>query len=108
MISIRLSLARLSNRSNDRAPRLCGSRNAKCNPYRFKSCSIFGIAKLAMGIRDRPISPGSPWQNGYAERLIGTMRRECLDRLLIFGESHLRQVLASYAAYYNQMCTHLA
>src|SRR5258707_335211 len=58
--------------------------------------------------RDRPISPGSPWQNGYAERLIGTERRECLDRLLIFGESHLRRVLASYAAYYNQARTHLA
>jgi transposase InsO family protein len=61
-----------------------------------------------MGIRDRPISPGSPWQNGYAERLIGTMRRECLDRVLIFGESHMRRVLASYAAYYNQARTHLA
>jgi transposase InsO family protein len=61
-----------------------------------------------MGIRDRPISPGSPWQNGYAERLIGTVRRECLDRLLILGESHLRRVLASYAVYYNQMRTHLA
>jgi transposase InsO family protein len=61
-----------------------------------------------MGIRDRPISPGSPWQNGYAERLIGTVRRECLDRLLIFSEPHLRRVLASYAAYYNQARTHLA
>jgi transposase InsO family protein len=54
------------------------------------------------------ISPGSPWQNGYAERLIGTVRRECLDRLLIFGESHLRRILASYTAYYNQARTHLA
>ena len=62
----------------------------------------------AMGIRDRPISPASPWQNGYAERLIGTVRRECLDRMLIFGESHLRRALASYAAYYNQARTHLA
>jgi integrase-like protein len=61
-----------------------------------------------MGIRDRPISPGSPWQNGIAERLIGTVRRECLDRILIFGESQLRRVLASYAAYYNQTRTHLA
>ena len=43
-----------------------------------------------------------------AERLIDTVRRECLDRLLIFGESHLRRVLASYAAYYNQASTHLA
>jgi transposase InsO family protein len=61
-----------------------------------------------MGIRDRPTSPGSPWQNGYAERLIGTVRRECLDRMLIFGDLHLRRVLASYAAYYNQARTRLA
>ena len=51
----------------------------------------------AMGIRDRPISPGSPWQNGCAERLIGTLRRECLDQILIFGEAHLRRVLSAYA-----------
>ena len=62
----------------------------------------------AMGIRDRPISPGSPWQNGYAERLIGTVHRECLDRMLIFGESHLGRILSAYAAYYNQTRTHLA
>ena len=62
----------------------------------------------AMGIRDRPTSPGSPWQNPYVERLIGTVRRECLDRMLIFGESHLRQILSFYAAYYNQVRTHLA
>jgi transposase InsO family protein len=61
-----------------------------------------------MGIRDRPISPGSLWQNPYVERLIGTVRRECLDRMLIFGESHLRQILSSYAAYYNQVRMHLA
>jgi transposase InsO family protein len=68
---------------------------------------VFTSRVRAMGIRDRPISPGSPWQNGYAERLIGTLRRECLDRMLIFGEAHLRRVLASYAAYYNQARTHL-
>ena len=62
----------------------------------------------AMGIRDRPISPGSPWQNGYAERLIGSIRRECLDRMLIFDEAHLRRILSAYAAYYNQVRTHLA
>ena len=61
-----------------------------------------------MGIRDRPISPGSPWQNGYAERLIGTVRRECLDRMLIFGEAHLRRILSLYAIYYNQSRTHLS
>jgi len=69
---------------------------------------IFTSRVRAMGIRDRPISPKSPWQNGIAERLIGTVRRECLDRILIFGELHLRRVLASYAAYYNQTRTHLA
>jgi transposase InsO family protein len=69
---------------------------------------IFTSRVRAMGIRDRPISPGSPWQNPYVERLIGTVRRECLDRMLIFGESHLRQILCSYAAYYNEVRTHLA
>jgi transposase InsO family protein len=69
---------------------------------------VFTSRVRAMGIRDRPISPGSPWQNGYAERLIGIVRRECLDRMLIFGESHLRRILSSYAAYYNQTRTHLA
>jgi transposase InsO family protein len=62
----------------------------------------------AMGIRDRPISPGLPWQNGYAERLIGTVRRECLDRMLIFGEAHLRRILTLYACYYNKTRTHLS
>ena len=42
----------------------------------------------AMGIRDKPISAGSPWQNGFAERLIGTIRRECVDHLVVFGEAH--------------------
>ena len=69
---------------------------------------VFTCRVRAMGIRDRPISPGSPWQNGIAERLIGILRRECLDRILIFGEAHLRRSLSSYAAYYNQARTHLA
>ena len=62
----------------------------------------------AMGIRDRPISPASPWQNGIAERLIGTLRRDCLDQLVICGEAHLRRILSAYVAYYNQARTHLA
>ena len=59
---------------------------------------VFANRVTAMGIRDRPISPGSPWQNGIAERLNGTLRRECVDRMLIFGESHLRRILSSYMA----------
>jgi transposase InsO family protein len=59
-------------------------------------------------IRDRPITPGSPWQNGIAERLIGTLYGECLDQLAIFGEVDLRRVLFAYAAYYNQTRPHLA
>jgi transposase InsO family protein len=62
----------------------------------------------AMGIRDRPISPRSPWQNPYAERLIGSLRRECLDHVLIVGERHLRRILALYSSYYNESRTHLA
>jgi transposase InsO family protein len=62
----------------------------------------------AMGIRDHPIAPRSPWQNGHAERLIGSIRRECLDHVVIFGEAHLRQVLKAYAAYYNRVRTHLS
>src|SRR5260221_1520427 len=61
-----------------------------------------------MGFRDRPISPRSPWQNPYAERLIGTLRRECLDHVLIVGEWHLRRMLASYSSCYNESRTHLA
>ncbi len=60
-----------------------------------------------MGIRDRPITPHSPWQNGYAERVIGSIRRECLDRVIILNEAHLRRVLRSYAPYYNADRTHL-
>jgi transposase InsO family protein len=62
----------------------------------------------AMGIRDHPIAPRAPWQNGHAERLIGSIRRECLDHIVIFGEGHLRQVLKAYAAYYNHVRTHLS
>ena len=62
----------------------------------------------AMGIRDRPISSASPWQNGIAERLIGTLRRDCLDQMVICGEAHLRRILSAYVAYYNQARTHLA
>jgi transposase InsO family protein len=61
-----------------------------------------------MGIRDHPIAPRSPWQNGHAERLLGSIRRECLDHIVILGEDHLRRVLEAYAAYYNHVRPHLA
>ena len=51
----------------------------------------------AMGIRDKPIAPGSPWQNGFAERLIGSIRRECADHVIALGEAHLRRILQTYA-----------
>ena len=60
----------------------------------------------AMGIRDHPIAPRSPWQNGHVERLIGSIRRESLDHLVVFGEAHLRDVLKNYASYYNQIRPH--
>src|SRR5471032_2679656 len=51
----------------------------------------------AMGIRDKPIAPASPWQNSFAERLIGSIRRECLDHIIVLGEQHLRRILKNYA-----------
>jgi Integrase core domain len=50
----------------------------------------------AMGIRDKPIAPASPWQNGFAERLIGSIRCECLEHIIVLGEAHLRRILKSY------------
>jgi len=59
----------------------------------------------AMGIRDMPIAPASPWQNGFAERLIGSIRRECVDHFIVLGEAHLRRILRAYAHYYNDVRT---
>ena len=62
---------------------------------------VFKRRVRAMGIRDRPTSPRSPWQNPYAERLIGTLRRDCLDHVVIFGARHLHRVLTAYSCYYT-------
>jgi transposase InsO family protein len=62
----------------------------------------------AMGIRDHPTAPRSPWQNGHAERLIGSIRRECLDHIVVFGDTHLRRILGAYTVYYNELRTHLS
>src|SRR6266511_2522422 len=67
--------------------------------------AIYGAAVArrlrAMGLRDKPIAPGSPGQNPYVERLIGTIRRECLDHMIVFGQAHLRLNLRKFAAYYT-------
>jgi transposase InsO family protein len=72
--------------------------------------SVFGAVVTrrlcAMGIRDKPIAPASPWQNAFAERLIGSIRRECVDHLIVLGERHLRRILRRYADYYNEVRTH--
>jgi hypothetical protein len=59
----------------------------------------------AMGIRDKPIAPASPWQNAFAERLIGSIRRECVDHIIVLGEAHLRPILKFYARYYSMLAT---
>src|SRR6266568_3438870 len=69
---------------------------------------VFAQRLRAMGIRDRPISPRSPWQNGYSERLIGSIRRDCLDHVVVFGEQHLLHLLKAYQKYYNEARTHLS
>src|SRR6202043_663637 len=81
--------------------------------YIVRDCdAVYGdvfIRRLrAMGIRDRPTAARSPWQNGYCERAIGSIRRECLDHVVVFGERHLRHLLRSYATYYNEARTHLS
>ena len=62
----------------------------------------------ALGIRDRPTAPRSPWQNAYVERLIGSLRRECIDQVIVFGETHLRRIVSMSASYYNGTRTHLS
>jgi hypothetical protein len=62
----------------------------------------------AMGNRDHPTAPRSQWQNGHVERLIGSICRDCLDHVVVFGEAHLHRVLKTYASYYNEVRTHLS
>jgi hypothetical protein len=71
-----------------------------------ESMVVSSRADCAMGIRDKPSAPASPWQNGFAERLIGSIRRECVDHIIVLGEAHLRRILNSYADYYNSVRTH--
>ena len=89
----------------------CGWDAAPAYIVRDRDCAYgkdFVRRLRVMGIRDRPTAPRSPWQNAYAERLIGTIRREILDRVVVLGERHLRHILRSYMTYYNEARTHLA
>ena len=80
--------------------------------YPSRPDGIYGAVFLrrlrAMGIRDRPTEARSPWQYGYCERLIGSIRRDCLNHVVVFGERHLRHLLRCYATYYNETRTHLS
>jgi hypothetical protein len=62
----------------------------------------------AMGIRDKPMAPALPWQNGFVERLVGSIRRECVDHIIVLGEARLRRILKFYDHYYNETRAHLA
>jgi len=59
-----------------------------------------------MGIKEVATAYRAPWQNGYVERAIGSIRRECLDHLIVLGENHLLRILAEYVKYYNHARTH--
>ena len=89
----------------------CGWEQLPCYLIRDRDAcygDIFVRRIRSLGIRDHPTSARSPWQNGYAERLIGSIRRECLDHIVVIGEQHLRRILKSYTEYYNAVRTHLS
>ena len=69
---------------------------------------VFRDRVRVMGIKEVVTAPRSPWQNAYVERLIGSIRRECLDHIIIFNEHHLREVLSRYFQYHHKSRTHLS
>ena len=73
----------------------------------MKYGKLLGGKKNKFGIEEIVTAYRSPWQNGYCERVIGSIKRECLDHLIILNESHLRSILAEYFSYYNNYRTHL-
>ena len=80
--------------------------------YDPRSDRVYGIAFRsrikAMGIEEVVTAPRSPWQSPYVERVIGSIRRECLDHVIVLNERHLRAILLSYIDYYQRSRTHLA
>jgi len=110
--------SRLARRSPSLLPRCAGHRGLFVAPtLGFRLLYAFIIVRLARRIRldqrhtssdgglDRTPDHGSPWQNGFAERLIGSIRRECLDHVIALGGVHLRGILQAYARYYNDLRT---
>ena len=73
----------------------------------MQRCS-FSRQVASIGIKEVWTAPASSWQNAYAERVIGTIRRECLDHMIILGEQHLRRTVKSYSDYCNRFRTHLS
>jgi transposase InsO family protein len=69
---------------------------------------LFSSRVHSLGIREVRTAPRSPWQNPYVERLIGTLRRECLDHMVVLNETHLRRLLRDYLTYYHRWRTHLS
>src|ERR1700720_2272226 len=110
-MSRRLNPGRRSTYQTEEAVQTRGASSATKYLIRDNDRAFGGAFKArvrAMGIRDRPTSFRSPWQNGYAERLIGSLRRECTDHLIAFNADHLRRILAKYAIYYNEVRTHVS
>jgi transposase InsO family protein len=70
--------------------------------------SEFGRRVTGLGIEEVLTAPRAPWQNPFAERLVGSIRRDCLDHVIVLGERHLHRILASYFAYYHRSRTHLS
>jgi transposase InsO family protein len=70
--------------------------------------ALFSSRMQSLGIQEVKIAPRSPWQNPYVERLIGTLRRECLDHVVVLNETHLRRLLRDYLPYYHRCRTHLS
>jgi hypothetical protein len=68
----------------------------------------FSNRAQTLGIHEVKTAPRSPWQNPYVERLIGTLRRECLDHVVVLNETHLRRLLSAYLIYYHGARTHLS
>ena len=101
------------NRSTTNIPSACRIANIAINdamilPYDANPARMEFSERTGRAIptATREIAFRSPWQNAYVERLIGSIRRECLDHMIVFGEAHLRRILGAYAAYYNEPRTH--